>query len=1082
MNTTDLLADLQRKGIELWAEGESLRFRAPRGHLTADVRAALQEHKQALLEHLRLARRSAAARTAAAPPDDPSRFLPFPLTDIQHAYWIGRQGARDEGGVAAHSYLELCFDELDLERLTAALRRLIEHHDMLRMVVLPSGEQVVLASVPPLSIPTSDLTAASPEAARAHLEAIRAEMSHQVLPADRWPLFDLRASRCSGGQVHLHVSLDLLVADALSVVLLIEQCAALYQDPAAPLPALGSTFREYCVADARRRDPSTEAYQQALSYWRSRLETLPGPPELPLAPDDGGRAAQRFVRRKAGLDRASWRVFRDRALAAGVTPSMALCAAYGEVLRAFSRGDWLTLNLTLFNRLPLLEDVERIVGDFTSGILLEMDGSREESFSELASRVQHQLFEDLEHAVVSSVRVLREMARSSRFGAGTVMPYVFTSLLQDKGPRFPWGDGVRIVESVSQTPQVWLDHQVYELDGALHYTWDAVDSLFPEGLVDTLFEAYGRLLRRLSDDASAWQAPARQPLPPAQREKLAAFNATERPVSSERLEALFLRQAAAQPDSAAILTAEQSLSYGEVERRSAEVAAWLRRSGARPGRLVAVVMDKGPEQVIGALGILRAGSAYLPLDPALPAERLQALLAEAEVELALTQAHVDSALSWPVGVRRLSLDASGAGEASGAAPAETASFQAEDLAYVIYTSGSTGRPKGVMIDHRGAVNTILDVNSRFGVGPRDRTFALSSLSFDLSVYDIFGTLAAGGAIVYPEAGASRDPQRWLPLMRDAGVTLWNSVPALMEMLVESAEGAREGLPASLRLVLLSGDWIPTSLPDRIRALAPSAQVISLGGATEASIWSILHPIGAVDPKAPSIPYGRPMVNQRFYVLDERLYPCPEWVPGQLFIGGAGVALGYWRDPDRTQERFVIHPRTGERLYATGDLGRFLPDGNIEFLGREDLQVKIQGYRIELGEIEAALGHHPDVQSAAVVAVGAQRERRRLIAYVVPSDRGEPPPEAVATPGPSADPYLWGSLVEAGRKEAALLPAEGASIHGFMTALERASTVGICRTLSALGARSARSWRRAGSSPGTQSSSASGSMSWSRTAS
>ena len=268
--------------------------------------------------------------------------------------------------------------------------------------------------------------------------------------------------------------------------------------------------------------------------------------------------------------------------------------------------------------------------------------------------------------------------------------------------------------------------------------------------------------------------------------------------------------------------------------------------------------------------------------------------------------------------------------------------------------------------------------------PEDRVLALSSLSFDLSVYDIFGTLAAGGTIIIPSASATRDPAHWAEVMVQEQVTVWNSVPALMAMLVEYAAGRPEVLPHALRLVLLSGDWIPVTLPDRIKALVEGVQVISLGGATEASIWSILYPIETVDPAWKSIPYGKPMVNQRFHVLNEALEPCPVWVPGQLYIGGIGLAKGYWRDEEKTCASFITHPRTGERLYRTGDLGRYLPDGNIEFLGREDFQVKLQGYRIELGEIEAALTQHPAVRVAVVTAVGEPQGNKRLVAYVVPN--------------------------------------------------------------------------------------------------
>lgn len=241
-----------------------------------------------------------------------------------------------------------------------------------------------------------------------------------------------------------------------------------------------------------------------------------------------------------------------------------------------------------------------------------------------------------------------------------------------------------------------------------------------------------------------------------------------------------------------------------------------------------------------------------------------------------------------------------------------------DLAYVIFTSGSTGQPKGVMIDHRGVVNTILDINQRYKVTAQDRVLGLSVLNFDLSVYDIFGLLAVGGALVLPAAGRERDVAHWLELMNQHQVTLWNTVPALMQLMADYLV-ERPELPcqASLRVGMLSGDWIPLSLPDKIHTLWYAIHLNSLGGATEASIWSIHYPITQVDSEWRSIPYGKPLLNQTFYVLNARMELCPVWTQGSLYIGGIGLALGYWRDEVKTNASFVIHPQTGERLYKTG---------------------------------------------------------------------------------------------------------------------------------------------------------------------
>ncbi|MDC7987893.1 non-ribosomal peptide synthetase, partial [Rhodoplanes sp. TEM] len=317
-------------------------------------------------------------------------------------------------------------------------------------------------------------------------------------------------------------------------------------------------------------------------------------------------------------------------------------------------------------------------------------------------------------------------------------------------------------------------------------------------------------------------------------------------------------------------------------------------------------------------------------------------------------------------------------------------------AYVIFTSGSTGQPKGVVVTHAAAWNTIADVTARFGIGPDDRLLGLSPLAFDLSVYDVFGVLGAGATLVLPEPERRRDVGHWIELMVRHRVTVWNSVPALLDLVLRAGH-AGYAAAAGLRTVLLSGDWIPLDLVRRFRAIAPQAALHGLGGATEAAIWSIAHPILGAEEGWTSVPYGLPLANQRWHVLDARLDPCPDWVAGDLHIAGDGLALGYLDDPQRTAAAFFRHPRTGERLYHTGDRGRYRPGGVIEFLGRRDGQVKIGGQRIELGEIEAVLEQHPAVRRAVVVAAG-EGSARRPVAYVVPeraADAGRLAPETPA---------------------------------------------------------------------------------------
>lgn len=928
-------------------------------------------------------------RTAPAfAPDPARRHEPFELTDVQQAYWLGRSTTFRLGGRSAHFYLDLDVHEVPVARIEQALVEVIDRHDMLRAIVRPDGRQQVLETVPDYRIACDDLRGLRPAEAERRLAATRDAMSHRVFAADRWPLYEVRAHELDNTRVRLHIGIDLLLLDAGSIAMLLAEWLTLAAgvDGGADGDPPGLTFRDY--VESSRRAETAAGDSRARDYWMNRLAGLPAAPQLPAAATaQCSAAAPRFTRRAVRLDAATWSRLRERAREGGVTPSVLLCTAYVEVLRTWSATSHFTLNVTVSDRPRRDADVRRILGDFTSTVLLECEAREPESFAMRADRLQRQLLSDLEHRQFSGVRVLRELGRA---GFAAAAPVVFTSVLEEPD-RLAAPAGMRVDEvfAVSQTPQVMLDNQVVQRGGELAVSWDATDALFEPGVVDDMFDAYCRLLRHLADDSAAPDAPVAGLVPGAQLRLRERINATTIPQPQALLHAGFERQAQLRPDAPAIVAPDRTLTYAELDRLSNHLARSLRELGARPNELVAVVMHKGWEQIAAVLAVLRSGAAYLPIDAALPAARIEHLLAAGEARIALTQPSTAARLDGLPAVTTLAVR----GESALRAAAEPlpAAQTLDDLAYVIFTSGSTGEPKGVAIDHRGAVNTVADVNRRLAVGPGDSVLALSSLSFDLSVYDIFGLLAAGGAIVLPEARASRDPAHWRDLVERHRVTIWNSVPALLELLVEDLEHRRSSLPASVRVAMLSGDWIPTTLPQRVRALvADDPVLLSLGGATEASVWSIMFPIGVVDAAWPSIPYGRPMDNQTFHVLDERLEPRPELVQGELFIGGIGLAREYWRDAARTAERFVIHPRTGERLYRTGDLGRWLRTGDIEFLGRADSQVKVAGHRIELGEIESVLAGHPQVKLAVVAARGERQGPKRLAGYVVAVDATAPP--------------------------------------------------------------------------------------------
>ena len=740
-----------------------------------------------------------------------------------------------------------------------------------------------------------------------------------------------------------------------------------------PLPDLPVRYRDFA---AWQRDlPGTEL---DLAYWREQLAgvvplELPTDRPRPPMPTYAG-AAHEFTVAPDVLDAVLRLARKQRA-----TPYMVLLAAFAVLLGRRARQDDITIGSPTAGRpVPELDD---LVGCFINMVTMRVDTSGDPAFAELLQRVRTTAGHAFAHQdlpferLVTELNVPREVSRSPLFQV------VFSMQSYE--------DTERSTAALTVTGDVDISYRVTRFDLELHTAGDGHflmtynTALFTADSIARLGDHFRVLLEGIAADPHA-PISSYELLTADERAQREQWNDTTADLGPDLcLHMPVGEQARRTPDRPAVLHPDGRLSHAEVDRRAGHLAARLVAAGVTRGDLVAVVMERGWEQVVAVLAINKAGAAYLPIDADLPERRRDELIERGGCTVALTQAALPVRLSRPDGLTVLPVT-----EAADE-PAPPGTAEPGDLAYVIFTSGSTGTPKGVMIEHRAAINTIRDINRRFRVGPDDRVFALSALSFDLSVYDVYGTLAAGATLVLGRPAEDKDPAAWARIVTEQQITVWNSVPALMELLIDHAE--EEGTDiSSLRLVMMSGDWIPPSLPGRIRALAPGAEIISLGGATEGSIWSISHPIAYVDPLWSSIPYGRPLTNQRFHILDRGMCDVPVGVPGDLYIGGDGVAAGYWRDPERTAASFVTHPRTGARLYRTGDLGRYGPDGVIEFLGRADAQVKIRGYRIELGEIEAHLTRHPEVAECVVTTHGTGTAAQ-LVAYVVAEPGARPDP-------------------------------------------------------------------------------------------
>ncbi|MGS0740408.1 non-ribosomal peptide synthetase [Glaciimonas sp. GG7] len=916
----------------------------------------------------------------------------FPLCQIQGAYVIGEQATLPLS-TTAQSYREIEIEAFDANTVEQAWHTLVMRHPMLRAVALADGRQLILDQVTPYQLVCHDLYGLDAVDRTARYEVIRNEVIRMHLPLDQWPQFCVQSSR-NGNRLRLHIRFNLWMIDAVSINIVLSELLALCRSPAVALPALPATFCQYVEATVIEGSPGQ-------LYWHERVPILPLGPELPLSTTDAcGKPV--FVHLAHVIAADEWGNFSDHAQQHGLTPDTAVLAVYAMVLARWSKRGHFTITLMLSQRPFAGKEMADIVGNFETTILLEIDTTKDQSFVEFASTIQQQLSADIRHRDVSGIEVGREVNRVQGTPLGMVAPVTF-SAIQGKSESSESSNSSKSSKSsaaraqvLKQTfqhaihlelPQNYLDHQmVEEPQGHVTLHWNFVDGLWQDNVAEDMFTSYTACLHTLAAEIGLWSEHKPMLLPESHRQVLAQYNQTDVVSRDCTLDQLVTEQIAACPNRIALINGIATLTYAELGQRINDARRRLAHIAITPGRLIGVVFPKGWQQIVAVLAISQSGGAYVPIDPDLPPSRRRQLIEQANISVVLTSRALASQLDLPPGVESICID--------GIAPPSVTTLSGsthtpDDIAYVIFTSGSTGVPKGVVINHRGAVNTILDINRRLGTRAADKVLALSSLSFDLSVFEIFGLLGAGGTVLIPTTAEQQAPETWARLIAQHGISIWNSVPAIFQLLTDSCAQDKVTLP-SLKQVLLSGDWIPRNLPEQGRAIATNARIFSLGGATEASIWSVIYETGTEDDSWRSIPYGRPLANQQLYVFDHDLQPCPLWKSGELYIGGRGLALSYLHDPVRSSERFITHPQTGQKLYRTGDMARMRPDGNMEFLGREDHQIKIRGFRIEPGEIESFILQQPSVLATIVKVVGTDHANKRLAAFVVQK------PDAVLT--------------------------------------------------------------------------------------
>ncbi|WP_273320839.1 amino acid adenylation domain-containing protein [Vallitalea guaymasensis] len=961
------LEDLYVKGISLWMEDDKLHFKAPKGSISKDELNMLKENKEKIIDVL------TENETIKIVPDIKSRYEPFPCTDIQSAYLLGRSDSFEYGGVACHIYLELEYDKLEQKKTEEIWNRLIERHDMLRVKFDKSGNQYIQKEVDDFKIIYNDYSGQDESVLTEKMNEIRQNMGNRVYDIEKWPLFDIQLTKTNNKYI-MHFSIEFIIADWTSIRLLLNEFDILNRNIDEELPNLELTFRDYILAADKLK--KSKQYIEDKNYWMQRVDTLPSAPKLPILVNEKNEKVK-FERHTLHIKNDKWNILKDFAKKKGLTPTATVLTAFALIIERWSTESRFCLNLTLLNRMPIHPQVNDIVGDFTTINLLEVNLNDIKTFIEYAKDIQKRLFDDLDHKLFSGVEVIRELAR--RHSNKELMPIIFTSAIGSESTNVA-SSKIEVNENgISQTPQVFIDCQAMDDENGLRINWDVRDKIFPQNMIKDMFNSFEELLNRLVEMKETWNEKDIVKLPLWQQNERKIVNDTSKILPDKLLHQQIFEQAELTPDNIAVRDGNDSITYRELIRLSDTISAYLLDAGCKPQDKIAIVMEKSIYQVASVLGILNIGGIYVPISNKQPVSRIGTIIEQSSSDIVLMTSSSNIEIEDNYKVIEVDKLVPKNQEV------ERYTGDSDNIAYIIFTSGSTGVPKGVTISHKAALNTINDINDRFKVTSDDSIIGISKLSFDLSVYDIFGLLSVGGKIIYPMDSKLNDPSYWYSLISENNITMWNTVPAIMEMLVNYLEVSNNSLN-SMEKIFLSGDWIGVNLPDRIKNKMPNANIICMGGATEASIWSIYHVYEDCDKSYKSIPYGRPLANQQFKVFDSMLRDCPVLVEGELGIMGQGLSKGYLGQKEITANSFIIHEK--DKIYRTGDYGRYLPGGEIEFLGRKDAQVKIRGHRIELGEIESALNRHEKVKSAVVI-VGTEN-KNQLYGFVMFDDNQKSP--------------------------------------------------------------------------------------------
>jgi amino acid adenylation domain-containing protein len=983
----EFLSDLCSLDVKLWVEDNRLRCSAPKDVLTPVIKQELAERKEDILDFIRNNNVALSSDKQLIRPV--KRQANLPLSFAQQRLWFLAQLEPNNPFYNIPAAVSLQ-GQLNIEALEQSFNEIISRHEVLRTnFQTVAGQAIaVISKEKSLNLSIFDISNLPENQKVAEIRQQTLQEAQQPFDISSDLLLRVKLLRLNNQEHIVLLTMHHIVSDGWSIGVLVEELATLYQafcqGKPSPLPILPIQYLDF--AAWQRQWLQKEVKETQISYWLKQLENAPKVLELPTDYPRPAIQTYRGASYSFELSKELSTALNKLSQQQGSTLFMTLLAGFQILLCRYTGQKDIVVGSPIANRNRA--EIEGLIGFFVNTLLLRTNLAGNPTFAELLKRVREVALGAYAHQdlpfelLVEQLQPQRDLSHTPLFQVMFVLQNAPMSSLELPDLT------LTPLESDSGTAQFDLTLSMAETESGLVGSFEYNTDLFAENYLQRMAGHLQTLLAAIV--ANPQQRLSDLPLLTEfeQHQLLREWNDTEIEYPQQQcIHELFAAQVEKTPDAIAVVFENQQLTYRELNQRANQLAHYLQKLGVKSEVLVGIYLERSLEMAIALLAILKAGGAYVPLDPTYPQERIAFVLEDTQAPVLLTQQHLIDNLQNQIKIVCVDRDWEIIAQESQQNPISESTI--DNLAYIIYTSGSTGQPKGVLVNHRNVVRLFAATDSWFNFNQNDVWTLFHSIAFDFSVWEIWGALLYGGQLIVVPYWLSRSPEDFYKLLLTHQVTVLNQTPSAFRQLIQVEESLGSSNNLALRTVIFGGEAL------QLENLRPwferhgdrSPQLINMYGITETTVHVTYRPLTIADLEVASTSFiGRPIGDLQIYILDSYRQPVPIGVPGEMYIGGAGVVRGYLNQPTLTSERFIpncFSNQPNARLYKSGDLARYLPNGDIEYLGRIDNQVKVRGFRIELGEIEAIISQYPAVRETVVVVSEESVNSQRIIAYIVP---------------------------------------------------------------------------------------------------